>query len=540
MRFLYVIFLFSFCLNSEWLYFSEQDRLQYFSNYDISEKNYNINKLVIAIEGNSRNAESIYNYILDAAELTNSHTNSLIISPWFKGNDYDGSSNCTDDNCDFIESNELFWDTDGWKQGDNSVNFGMQISSFDIMDNLIRHIVFNGFFPNLQNIIITGHSAGGQFTQRYAIGTQIEKELPNALTVSYVIANPSSYLYLDQRRPSWAGLYTLGGKYPSFGLNFSNVLFPDFIDPYIRTTTPYVERGEFSSIKSSLNSLSGPDCQCSSNEPCAYERFKYGFNFKPLDSYHYMCSENSYQSCYNKITTQEYIENFLNKNITYVLSQLDNSTSNGEEGANEDLDIKCGGNFQGPDRLSRGTYYYESLSLFGEHNHRLLIVGKIGHSASKVYKSYQGRRALFGGELPTKEYAAPYYFLQQKFDNRYLDALTSSSYSAMTKLKESDDTQKWIITKLTGDEYRIQQVANLRYLEGQNSSSNYIVSSKEYKNSSAQIWIIKPVINQNDFYTIQQKSTLRYLDADTNGNFAAKTNIFQSDNSQYWKIVIMP
>ena len=86
MNYLCFIFLFSFCLNSEWLYFSDQDRLQYFSNYNINEKNYNISKLIIAIQGNGRSAGSIYNYILDAAELTDSKTNSLIISPWFKGN----------------------------------------------------------------------------------------------------------------------------------------------------------------------------------------------------------------------------------------------------------------------------------------------------------------------------------------------------------------------------------------------------------------------------------------------------------------------
>jgi hypothetical protein len=53
-------------------------------------------------------------------------------------------------------------------------------------------------FPNLQKITITGHSDGGQFTQRYATGNR--KDGTVSASVNYVIANPGSYLYLDNRR----------------------------------------------------------------------------------------------------------------------------------------------------------------------------------------------------------------------------------------------------------------------------------------------------------------------------------------------------
>src|SRR5262249_51528255 len=53
-------------------------------------------------------------------------------------------------------------------------------------------------FPNLKLIVVTGHSAGGQFTHRYAAATHVEKQI--RIPMRYVVANPSTYLYLDETR----------------------------------------------------------------------------------------------------------------------------------------------------------------------------------------------------------------------------------------------------------------------------------------------------------------------------------------------------
>ena len=45
-----------------------------------------------------------------------------------------------------------------------------------------------------------GHSAGGQFVDRYAIGTPVASE-PLPFRLKFIVSNPSSYLYLDERRP---------------------------------------------------------------------------------------------------------------------------------------------------------------------------------------------------------------------------------------------------------------------------------------------------------------------------------------------------
>jgi hypothetical protein len=52
-------------------------------------------------------------------------------------------------------------------------------------------------FPNLIDVVLAGHPAGGQFVQRYAAAN------PERFPTRYIVANPSSYLYMDKQR--WTG-----------------------------------------------------------------------------------------------------------------------------------------------------------------------------------------------------------------------------------------------------------------------------------------------------------------------------------------------
>ena len=58
------------------------------------------------------------------------------------------------------------------------------------MDSLISHLLSN--FSNLQDIVLVGNSAGGQFVNRYAAGSDQE----GGGMIRYVVSAPSSYLYL--------------------------------------------------------------------------------------------------------------------------------------------------------------------------------------------------------------------------------------------------------------------------------------------------------------------------------------------------------
>lgn len=98
----------------------------------------------------------------------------------------------------------VFWESGwgGWKYGyDAYSQMGAQIplSSFAVMDTLIARLP--GEYPNLKRVVLFGHSAGGQFVNRYAAINGVEANLPN-LELLYVVANPSSYLYFNGERQS--------------------------------------------------------------------------------------------------------------------------------------------------------------------------------------------------------------------------------------------------------------------------------------------------------------------------------------------------
>lgn len=67
------------------------------------------------------------------------------------------------------------------------------------MDRLIRFVTEKN--PEINQIIVLGHSAGGQFVSRYAAINNYHEDLKKqGVSAYYVVANPSSYLYLDATR----------------------------------------------------------------------------------------------------------------------------------------------------------------------------------------------------------------------------------------------------------------------------------------------------------------------------------------------------
>ena len=94
-----------------------------------------------------------------------------------------------------------------WSEGAD--NIGTEaISSFDVIDALLAQL---NLFPALSDIVITGHSAGGQLTQRYAgIGTG-ENPLRGGIRVRFAVANPSSYIYLNNLRKGSSGFQVPSG-----------------------------------------------------------------------------------------------------------------------------------------------------------------------------------------------------------------------------------------------------------------------------------------------------------------------------------------
>jgi hypothetical protein len=101
------------------------------------------------------------------------------------------------------EKGLLLWD-EKWRGGGQSLSAGLNnglptISSFEVLDKLTDVITKHN--SNIRRIIILGHSAGGQFVLRYAAMNNRHEILEGkGVFIHYVVANPSSYLYLDQTR----------------------------------------------------------------------------------------------------------------------------------------------------------------------------------------------------------------------------------------------------------------------------------------------------------------------------------------------------
>ncbi len=126
--------------------------------------------------------------------------------------------------------------------------------------------------------------------------------------------------------------------------------------------------------------------------------------------------------------------------------------------------------------------------------------------------------------------------IQQKSNGRYLDAHENKNdNSSVTRDRQNDDSQRWILKKVGGNTYTIQQKSNDRYLDAHEDKNDNSAVTRDRQNDDSQRWILKKV--GGNTYTIQQKSNGRYLDAheDKNDN-SAVTRDRQNNDSQRWII----
>ena len=90
-----------------------------------------------------------------------------------------------------------------WAGGDASVSGPVRISSMRVYDDLLLKFTARTRTPALTRVVLAGHSAGAQFMQRYAALNAVDEVVRGrGIDLQYVIANPSSYLYFTNERPS--------------------------------------------------------------------------------------------------------------------------------------------------------------------------------------------------------------------------------------------------------------------------------------------------------------------------------------------------
>jgi pimeloyl-ACP methyl ester carboxylesterase len=124
----------------------------------------------------------------------------LVIAPYF------AAAKDTEERS--LVENLLYWADKGqavplghtWRYGADALNYN--ISSYGALDSMMEFIISaKDRFPNLQQIVMAGHSAGGQVVHRWALlSSSPVIWIQSHVEIRAVVANPRSYCYLDNRR----------------------------------------------------------------------------------------------------------------------------------------------------------------------------------------------------------------------------------------------------------------------------------------------------------------------------------------------------
>lgn len=162
-------------------------RSMIYRTYSLEAPNDRVTRALIMIHGTNRNADHYFDTAKAAAFLAGAIDDAVVIAPRIV---------C---GTDPLEPNEINWPCggDSWRSGGMSTTHPA-LSSFDIVDEILRKLARKSVFPNMEAIVVAGHSAGGQFVNRYEMSNSVHDTL--GVPVSYVVANPSSYAWPDPTR----------------------------------------------------------------------------------------------------------------------------------------------------------------------------------------------------------------------------------------------------------------------------------------------------------------------------------------------------
>lgn len=241
-------------------------------------------------------------------------------------------------------------------------------------------------YPNMNKISYTGHSAGGQMVQRYAIMSQLTTQNHRDPSVlEFIVANPSSYTYLDKRRWKYAC-----GSCECGPMNCT--CDQDCSDPKRRMELGVPDQaGE------------GKDWVCYDE---SYNNWPYGLNafvdYKHAVPYAIRTGVN------------RAIKNYRERKVVYMVGQNDTCTDNVLPTCNADcwkkddylpeewpcfrnhMDTRCPAMLEGPFRRDRGIQYMKYLEhVYGEKTHVLHVIPGVGHNATGMFGSPIGMLEIF-------------------------------------------------------------------------------------------------------------------------------------------------
>ncbi len=302
--------------------------VRYWRNWALGNPPSSITHAVVVIHGADRNPWNYFGAALDAARKQGLASRTIVIAPWFARYYPYNEPQIT---------NPLCWNSGDWPEGDRS-DCSAAVSTFEVVDQIVARLLDRNLYPNLRRITFAGHSAGGQFVQRYAMVGEAIQWQATGVTYRYVVANPSSYAYLGPERE-------LGTYFPVWGIP-----------------------------------TRCPDGSKSDTYLVDYDRWRYGLD---------RTGKNSYVRRYSDAIVRG---GYSTRGVVYLAGENDVKTYP-EDGA---FDYSCEAMLQGPTRRSRAYRYYAHMTrLFPNHKHRVLTVPYAGHSVWQMLPSETGREAMF-------------------------------------------------------------------------------------------------------------------------------------------------
>lgn len=315
--------------------------LSYYSNKTPTGGMPAIKRVIIAMPGAGRDSDAEFTTINQ--QLHNSGANIaeillLVPKPY----------NDEDKNAGRVPANNPYWRGTGWIYGYDSID-GRQLSSFAMMDDLVAQLTTAGAYPNLTQLVLVGHSAGGQFFSRHAALTNMHASLRSSIRAKYVIANPGSHMYFSTDRAQ--------GPANDGATAFS---------PYANTAA------------------------CPN-----YNTYKYGLdNFSADQPFHYPVT----------MGADDLFRRFAARQMYYYQGTAD--TVRYWEGSNNPPDGNCGAVLSGDYRFARGvtnTRYQRFMAWktgAATLDRLFRRVENIGHDTANMYRSACMSTAVFGAAVP--------------------------------------------------------------------------------------------------------------------------------------------
>jgi len=299
-------------------------RTMVYSSYKLTERNDNIRRALIMVHGTNRNADHYFSTAVAAAFLAGALEDTIVVAPHLIIN------------TDPKQADEVVWlgGGDSWRSGGMSPDHP-ELSSFDVADELLRTFASKTLFPNMKAIVVTGHSAGGQYATRYAMANKVHDTL--GVPVTYVVANPSSYAWPAALRP----------------------LPQDDADP-----------------------AAAKDGWSLTPDTAAHTKFAYG----PYDAAAKNCAnynrwpaglEN--RTGYTaKVSDDQLKKQLISRPTTFLVGQVDTLPLGG-------FDSSCTAMAQGPTRRARGEAYVKFLKDQMGATHEIQVVSECGHNDRCIF-----------------------------------------------------------------------------------------------------------------------------------------------------------